>query len=109
MDASGNVQGLKAALQNVATVRVVDYQRDYSWGPEEIDAFWSDVELLLAAESQDEHFLGTLIFQRVGTNSNSFELVDGQQRLTTIFLFMVALLDQSRFHESTSLRYSSST
>lgn len=104
MDASGNVQGLKAALQNVGTVRVADYQRDYSWGPEEIDALWSDVELLLSAESQDEHFLGTLIFQRVGTNSNSFELVDGQQRLTTLFLFMVALLDQSRFHESTSLK-----
>lgn len=103
MDASGRVEGLKKALGNVTTLRVADYQRDYSWGVEDIEALWSDVKVVLESDDKsDDHFLGTLIFQRIDDREQNFELVDGQQRMTTIFLFMVALLDQAKMHENGS-------
>lgn len=104
MDASGNVQGLNKSLAGISSLRVADYQRDYSWEVEDIQALWSDVELLLEGEKGEDHFLGTLIFQRIDEKAQAYELVDGQQRLTTVFLFMVALLDQAKMHDSGSLK-----
>lgn len=109
MDAAGNVQGLKKALGNIRSLKVADYQRDYSWGPEDIEALWSDIKLVLDGDSTDDHFMGTLIFQRIDEKSQHFELVDGQQRMTTIFLFMVALLDQSKMHGIRSLNFGGRT
>lgn len=104
MDASGNVQGLNKSLAGISSLRVADYQRDYSWEVEDILALWSDVEVVLDGEKGEDHFLGTLIFQRLDERAQTFELVDGQQRLTTVFLFMVALLDQAKMHDSSSLK-----
>lgn len=104
MDASGNVQGLKAALTEIGVLRVADYQRDYSWGINEINDLWADVLELLQEEGAD-HFLGTLILQRDSEDEKSkkYELVDGQQRLTTIFIFLAALLDQANLHETRNI------
>jgi len=104
VDASGNVQGLKKALGDIAQLRVADYQRDYSWETDDIQALWSDVLMVLEGEPGEDHFLGTLIFQRINERSKTYELVDGQQRITTVFLFMVALLDQANMHETGALR-----
>lgn len=102
MDASGNVQGIKDALQRVKVLKVADYQRDYSWGPEQIDDLWKDVQVILEGDPNQEHFVGTLIFQKIDKDGH-YELVDGQQRLTTIFMFMVSLLDQANFHSTKSI------
>jgi hypothetical protein len=90
---AGKIEGLGAAFDGYSSIRVADYQRNYDWGPREIDDLFSDLE---QATSRDEpHFLGSLIIQE-GSRSNECELVDGQQRMTTIFLLMARLRDEAQ-------------
>ncbi len=77
--------------------RVPDYQRGYAWGLQQCQEFIEDLELL---EPEKNHFLGTLILHRRGTgkiidrSGNSYaeyDIVDGQQRLTTIVILLQAI------------------
>jgi len=78
--------------QNTNTVfNVPAYQREYSWRKEQWDALFDD---LIEEEPDSGHFLGTIICVNRTTNSTDktiLELVDGQQRMTTISLLLLAL------------------
>jgi uncharacterized protein with ParB-like and HNH nuclease domain len=67
---------------------VPKYQREYTWGKTEALEFWED---LISSASDDGHplFLGTLIFKN-DDEEKEIEVVDGQQRLTTILLLLIA-------------------
>lgn len=76
---------------------VPDYQRGYAWDRGNLVEFTDDLELLPPDRS---HYTGTIIFdvteseRRRDAEGGSYELVDvvdGQQRLTTIILFLNAL------------------
>jgi uncharacterized protein with ParB-like and HNH nuclease domain len=74
--------------------RVPDYQRPYSWGISQLDDFWSDVQSL---EDEDTHFLGSLVLIADAhkiSGFNKIEVVDGQQRLTTLSLLLDAMHDR---------------
>ena len=62
------------------------FQRSYSWGAEQCDELWRDI--LRAARAHRSHFVGTLIYYKDGA---TLSIVDGQQRLTTLTLLLVAL------------------
>jgi len=68
---------------------VPSYQRPYSWEAEKhsLDLF-SDIENNL---SEAEYFLGTIVLTK--KQDGLLEIVDGQQRLTTILLFAAAVRD----------------
>ncbi len=70
------------------------YQRNYAWGVEEIEQLIDDV-WLAAQAGADEYFLGNLIVARrpaePETDVVTFEVVDGQQRLTTLFMLLTYL------------------
>ena len=70
------------------------FQRDYAWGPEQCDRMWSDV--LKAANDDAPHFLGSFVYvdEQVGAAFGSWLVIDGQQRLTTLTLLMIALRDR---------------
>lgn len=67
---------------------VPKYQREYVWGTREWSALYDDL-----VENDEGYFLGSVICINSTTNSLSpkFEVVDGQQRLTTTSLFLAAL------------------
>lgn len=65
------------------------YQRDYSWTPEEVGELFIDIQD--AIDTNTSHYFGTLVLAQTGT---AFEIVDGQQRLSTIVLLVHALLAQ---------------
>jgi len=72
------------------------FQREYSWGDDEISELWRDLVANIATKSgklsNQEYFIGSLVL--VGEDkSTAFNIVDGQQRLTTITLLMSALVD----------------
>jgi len=70
--------------------QIPDYQRPYSWNDEQIEQLWDDI--YSAMESNDEsYFLGPMILIR--TNDGYFEVVDGQQRLTTLMILFCVLRD----------------
>ena len=69
------------------------YQRRYSWKQHQVQDVWDDLEILEAADS---HLFGTIVclagHHTAGVNQ--LELVDGQQRLTTISILLHCLLDR---------------
>jgi uncharacterized protein with ParB-like and HNH nuclease domain len=69
---------------------VPDYQREFVWKPEEqVDQLLIDIENEFSTESIDQkgYFIGSIII--VGKNGE-FDVIDGQQRLTTIIIALVA-------------------
>lgn len=67
---------------------VPKYQRPYSWSKENVNDLLHD-----AQENVPGHFIGTIIYisdARADANKN-FEVIDGQQRLTTLALFLAAM------------------
>jgi hypothetical protein len=82
---------LKEIVQGFDTIIVDDYQRTYEWEKESISELFNDLKA--AVELDKSHFFGTLIFQ-VSKDGTQGSLVDGQQRLTTVFCLVAALRDQ---------------
>lgn len=93
------VHSLLSPETNV-TYDVPPYQREYSWGKEQWDALFDD---LVQEGPESGHFLGTIICVNKTQNSTTrtiLELVDGQQRLTTLSIFLLALYDQLKSKDS---------
>jgi len=63
---------------------VPDYQRGYSWNNEQRDDLLKDIELI--SDKDYKHFTGTIVACK--NPDNYYEVVDGQQRLTTIFILI---------------------
>ena len=63
------------------------YQREYTWSYREWDALYDDI-----SENNPEYFIGSIICIPLGDTINPYmEVIDGQQRLTTISLFLAAI------------------
>lgn len=91
MKSTMNKQGL-LTLEEVFEDRlfiIPSYQRGYSWGKSQRADLLSDIE---NARSQDfKHFTGTLVAAQNG-QSDELEIVDGQQRLTSLLLLINVIL-----------------
>ena len=59
------------------------YQRNYAWGVSEIEQLIEDIDSSIG-DSNKNYFLGNLIVNQ--RDNNVYEVIDGQQRLTTLFL-----------------------
>jgi uncharacterized protein with ParB-like and HNH nuclease domain len=70
------------------------YQRSYRWDTNQINDFTNDLETLLKSTSSDKyHFFGLLVLCETSPNSKKYEIIDGQQRITTISLLIAILRD----------------
>ncbi|RLC16401.1 MAG: DUF262 domain-containing protein, partial [Deltaproteobacteria bacterium] len=67
------------------------FQRDYAWTREQWEDLWADIETL---EDEHYHYMGYIVLQRKG--QHDFEVVDGQQRLVTLSLVVLAAMRQIR-------------
>ncbi len=67
--------------------RIPEYQRPFSW---EEDNFIDLIDDLIEAEKEQEYFLGTLVLHK---KDGIFDVVDGQQRLTTLMILFACLRD----------------
>lgn len=81
-----------------ATLEIPGYQRDYRWGQSEAGDLWND--LIEYAEPDRDGtrrplFLGTVIFEGK-SDASKLLVVDGQQRLTTIQLLLLACRAQAK-------------
>ncbi len=81
--------GLAQVLSN-NTLKIPTHQRDYAWTQEEVSRLLTD--LAAAKEKRSDYFLGTIVGIQ-GSKSDSLEVVDGQQRLTTTYLMLSAIRD----------------
>lgn len=79
---------LRTLLANGKRYEVPPYQRDYSWGVEHWEDLWLDIEEL--ERSGKQHYMGALVLQE--EKPDNFRVIDGQQRLATLSLLVVAAL-----------------
>ena len=72
------------------------FQREYSWGKEEIDEFWDDIIQQINVKQDgsienEEYFIGCIVLVGEDTKAD-YLIVDGQQRLTTLTILLRAIV-----------------
>ena len=86
--------------KNATSFFIPPFQRAYAWGKTEIDRYFSDIIRIVKSEIEInqhdklEHFFGTVVIKEEKSGfANKSIVVDGQQRLTTTLIFLIALRD----------------
>ena len=72
------------------------FQRDYSWTIEQCRDMWNAVQSAGAGVSGSGHFMGSVVYVATGIAGATFQswlVIDGQQRITTLTLLLTALRD----------------
>lgn len=77
-------------IGNGLTYKIPRFQRDYSWSEDEWEDLWADILGVLQAGGEPAHYMGYLVLQ--SQDDKSFDVIDGQQRLTTLTLIVLAVL-----------------
>ena len=77
-------------IGNGLTYRIPRFQRDYSWGEDEWEDLWQDILTTIGEDGDPAHYMGYLVLQ--STDDRRFDVIDGQQRLTTLSLIILAVL-----------------
>lgn len=96
---------------NKKIFRIPDYQRGYAWGKKQLVEFWDD---LISLDDERSHYTGVLsiksVPEEIWNNWNDelwliqnrrfkpYFIVDGQQRLTTISIFLQCLMEIVQMH-----------
>ncbi len=83
-------QTFRQLLGNGLSYQVPPFQRDYSWTDDEWDDLWQDILGLFDEEAEPAHYMGYLVLQ--SADSKRFDIIDGQQRLTTLSVMVLAAL-----------------
>jgi len=82
------------------SIKVPDYQRAYSWdtntknesNKNQVNTFLADLEDYLKSNVQTPYYFGHFLYEKIA--DNEFAIIDGQQRLTTITIFVCALYER---------------
>lgn len=69
---------------------VPDYQREYVWTDKEVHQLLDDINEQIDSQTTSEYFIGTVLVSP-GASTAQYEVIDGQQRLTTLFLLLCVL------------------
>lgn len=83
-----NTVKIQEVFQSNIVLKIPYFQRSYVWDEGNWERFLSD--MLDLPETNDNYFLGSVILKKAGTNDfgyEQFDVVDGQQRLTTLVIF----------------------
>lgn len=73
------------------------YQRPYDWKADrQVSEFFDDIKSCIEVEDDKELFLGTTIVDSGDGKSKAIDLIDGQQRTTTIMIFLIALREYAK-------------
>ena len=69
------------------------YQRNYEWAEEHCTKLFEDI--VAAYRADKYHFTGSVVYAQLETKNkiDYYVIIDGQQRLTTIYLLIKALID----------------
>lgn len=81
--------------------RIPEYQRPYIWSKDEVNELLDDLIFAQAEKPDQEYFLGSFVFQskkadpKQGQDFNENDLLDGQQRMTTLLMLFACIRDLS--------------
>lgn len=86
-----NKQSVKQLLETgkVNKFIIPEYQRPYAWTDEQIQTLFKDLAEYTENDTESTYFLGTIVSYENGSGEQ--EIIDGQQRITSLFLLLRAL------------------
>lgn len=81
--------------------RIPEYQRPYVWGKDQIAELLQDLSDAMNRDENAQYFLGSMVLQKKTSEKNNtkyveYDVLDGQQRLTTLFLLMSVIRDLTK-------------
>ncbi len=79
---------LNTIIGNGKSYQVPIFQRDYSWDIDDWEDLWNDIEEI---PNDKTHYLGYLVLQPIVEGDESYWLIDGQQRITTLSILALAV------------------
>jgi len=104
MTAEHEIKSEKVLVKDIFSTlwfRIPEYQRPYIWGRDEIDDLLDDLSFAHDNKPEQQYFLGSLVFQSKkagsvpGQQYDENDLLDGQQRMTTLLLLFACIRDVS--------------
>jgi len=89
--------------------RIPEYQRPYVWDKDQVLELLDDVMQARNSNPESQYFLGSMVLQKKDkqdgtTNYIEYDLLDGQQRLTTLFLITAVVRDLTPSTNSSRLK-----
>lgn len=84
----------KRLLETRCYYTIPPFQRAYKWKKQNLNQLLEDVTTLIE-EQEDAHFMGALILDQQPSSPAApsiYEVIDGQQRLTTVFLMIAGIV-----------------
>lgn len=86
--------------------RIPEYQRPYVWDSEQVIELLNDVMNAVESNEESQYFLGSMVLKKTTkiegkTTYLEYDVLDGQQRLTTLFLLTAVVRDLSKEREET--------
>jgi uncharacterized protein with ParB-like and HNH nuclease domain len=86
-----NKQSVKQLLETgkINKFIIPEYQRPYAWSDEQIQTLFDDLVEYTENENESTYFLGTIVSYE--NENDEQEIIDGQQRITSLFLLLRAL------------------
>lgn len=88
---------------------IPDYQRPYAWTEEQCQTLWDDLYAFAIPDDDysrfhdtDEYFLGSIVTFK--NDDNQLEVIDGQQRLTTLLLLFRALYNSYQVNQEANAK-----
>lgn len=107
---SQKIESDKLLVRDVFTkwYRIPEYQRPYVWGSDQVVELLDDIYQAHDTNPQSEYFLGSMVLrkrQKVegALEYEEYDLLDGQQRLTTLFLLTAVVRDLTEFTNKSRL------
>ena len=96
--ANGSIEADKQILQKIFSPDfwfvIPEYQRSYVWQKDNIEELIEDLYYAFENKEDNEYFLGSLVLKNTNNqNFAEYEVLDGQQRLTTFFMMIAVLRD----------------
>jgi uncharacterized protein with ParB-like and HNH nuclease domain len=102
MSIQKNLHGVQAQAHNFTELlterfvyRVPIFQRPYVWGKEQVKQLFEDISEIDMGTDEDCHFIGAMFVTKKSdaapTVAGAYWVIDGQQRMTTIYLTLIAL------------------
>ena len=82
--------------------KIPNYQRPYVWEADQVQTLLEDTFDAFTTNCDAQYFLGSLVLktnskkEEDGVEYNEYEILDGQQRLTTVLLFFAILRDLTK-------------
>lgn len=93
----GIIDANKEILQKIFSENfwfvIPEYQRSYVWQEDNVTELAEDLFFAFENKSDSDYFLGSLVLKRLTSSFPEYEVLDGQQRLTTFFIMMAVLRD----------------